>query len=304
MRWAAATGGRRSMVSPRAGSRPRTASFSIPRTAPRPSPFSCDVERGRCDGWFSGIRLACPLPRRSPCDDGIPHRRADRLSLRLRRLGHLNQAALLTLLERARWEALARGPGMDLFDRNGVWPAVRKAVIEYRAAAFARDVLRVETTVAGRGTTSMTLRHVVRRVSDDAPIADAEMVFVCIDRLGRATPIPDEIARFLGPLARPSGAGGGHEPIRVPAGDVELSVDVRGEGLPVLFVHGFPFDRTVWKHQLAALSRVRRIALDLRGVAASGAASTADGYALERYADDLVAVLDGLGARQAVLCGL
>ena len=28
--------------------------------------------------------------------------------------GHLNQAALLTLLERARWEALARGPGMDL----------------------------------------------------------------------------------------------------------------------------------------------------------------------------------------------
>jgi len=218
--------------------------------------------------------------------------------------GHLNQAALLTLLERARWEALAHGPGMDLFDRNGVWPAVRKAVIEYRAAAFARDVLRVETTVAGRGTTSMTLRHVVRRVSDDAPIADAEMVFVCIDRLGRATPIPDEIARFLGPLARPSGAGGGHEPIRVPAGDVELSVDVRGEGLPVLFVHGFPFDRTVWKHQLAALSRVRRIALDLRGVGASGAASTADGYALERYADDLVAVLDGLGARQAVLCGL
>src|SRR5205814_1609023 len=29
--------------------------------------------------------------------------------------GHLNQAALLTLLERARWEALARGPGMALF---------------------------------------------------------------------------------------------------------------------------------------------------------------------------------------------
>src|SRR2546430_2193183 len=44
--------------------------------------------------------------------------------------GHLNQAALLTLLERARWQALARGPGMDLFDRNGVWPAARKAVIE------------------------------------------------------------------------------------------------------------------------------------------------------------------------------
>src|SRR5207247_1970513 len=151
--------------------------------------------------------------------------------------GHLNQAALLTLLERARWDALARGPGMDLFDRNGVWPAVRKATIEYRAPAFARDVLRVETTVVGRGTTSLTLHHVVRRVSADAAVAEAAMVFVCIERLGRATPIPDEIARFLGP--RPSaggggGGGGGHQPIRVSVGDVELAVEVRGDGVPVL----------------------------------------------------------------------
>jgi 3-oxoadipate enol-lactonase len=213
--------------------------------------------------------------------------------------GHLNQAALLTLLERARWDALARGPGMDLFDRNGVWPAVRKATIEYRAPVFARDVLRVETTVVGRGTTSMTLRHVVRRASDDAAVAEAVMVFVCIDRVGRATPIPDEIARFLGPRA-----SGGHQPIRVPAGDVELAVDVRGEGLPVLFVHGFPFDRSVWRHQLATLSRVRRIAPDFRGVGDSGAPPGADGYSLTRYADDLVAVLDAVGVRQAVLCGL
>jgi YbgC/YbaW family acyl-CoA thioester hydrolase len=213
--------------------------------------------------------------------------------------GHLNQAALLTLLERARWDALARGPGMDLFDRNGVWPAVRKATIENRAPAFAREVLRVETTVVGRGTTSMTLRHVVRRASDGAAVAEAEMVLVCIDRLGRATPIPDEIARFLGPRA-----SGGHQPIRVPAGDVELAVDVRGEGLPVLFVHGFPFDRTVWRHQLATLSRVRRIAPDFRGVGDSGAPPGADGYSLTRYADDLVAVLDAVGVRQAVLCGL
>ncbi|HYL22339.1 MAG TPA: thioesterase family protein, partial [Gemmatimonadales bacterium] len=172
--------------------------------------------------------------------------------------GHLNQAALLTILERARWDALARGPGMDLFDRNGVWPAVRKAIIEYKAPVYAREVLRVETSVTHRGTTSMTLRHVVRRISDEAQVAEAEMVFVCIDRLGRATPIPDEIARFLGhsPALRP---GGAHQPLRVPVGDVELAVDVRGDGLPVLFVHGFPFDRTVWRHQLAALTRVRRI---------------------------------------------
>ena len=213
--------------------------------------------------------------------------------------GHLNQAALLTLLERARWDGLARGPGMDLFDRNGVWPAVRKATIEYKSPVFARDIVRVETSVLSRGTTSMTLHHVVRRVSDEMLAAEADIVFVCIDRLGRATPLPDEIVRFLGP--RSTGADAA---LRVPSGGVELAVDVRGDGVPVLFVHGFPFDRTVWRHQLATLSRARRIAPDLRGVGGSGSPPAPGGYSLAQYADDVVAVLDAVGARDVVLCGL
>ena len=36
--------------------------------------------------------------------------------------GHLNQASFLSLFERARWEMLARGPGMDVFTRAGAWP--------------------------------------------------------------------------------------------------------------------------------------------------------------------------------------
>src|SRR3989475_780027 len=189
---------------------------------------------------------------------------------------------------------------MDLFDRNGVWPAARKAVIEYKAGVYPRDVLRIETLVAHRGTTSVTLRHVVRRVSDGVVAAEAEIVFVCVDRVGRATPFPEEIARFLGPRTSAS-----HQPIRVPAGDAELAVDVRGTGgTPVLFVHGFPFDRTMWRHQLAALTRCKRIAPDLRGVGASTAPAGADGYSLGRYADDLVAVLDTLGVGSIAVCGL
>lgn len=211
--------------------------------------------------------------------------------------GHLNQAAMLALLERARWEALARGPGMDVFDRNGVWPAVRKVTVEYKAGVYPREVLRIETVVAYRGTTSFTLRNVVHRVPDDTVAAEAELVFVCIDRLGRATPIPEEIARVLGPRTT-----GGHAPTRVPAGDAELAVDVRGEGVPVLFVHGFPFDRTMWRHQIAALARCRRVAPDLRGV--GGSTAPPDGHSLARYADDLIAVLDALGVGQAVVCGL
>jgi 3-oxoadipate enol-lactonase len=212
--------------------------------------------------------------------------------------GHLNQAALLTLLERARWDALARGPGMDLFDRNGIWPAVRKATIEYMAPVFARDLVRVEISVMNRGTTSFTLHHVVRRASDDTLAAEADMVFVCIDRLGRATPLPEEVIRFLGPRSTADTL------LRVSSGGVELAVDVRGDGIPVLFVHGFPFDRTMWRHQLATLSRTRRIAPDLRGVGGSAGPAAADGYSLAQYADDVVAVLDALGIREAVLCGL
>lgn len=100
---------------------------------------------------------------------------------------------------------------------------------------------------------------------------------------------------------RPSGA---HAPLRVAAGDVQLAVEVRGDGLPVLLVHGFPLDRTVWRHQFATLGRVRRIAPDLRGVGGSVAPAGADGYSLARYADDLVAVLDGVGVGDAVVCGL
>ena len=55
--------------------------------------------------------------------------------------GHLNEASFLALFERARWDALAKGPGMDLFKRNRVWPAVRKATVDYRAADEAQNLL-------------------------------------------------------------------------------------------------------------------------------------------------------------------
>ncbi len=217
--------------------------------------------------------------------------------------GHLNEAAFLALFERARSDSLAKGPGMDLFQRNHVWPAARKATVDYRAAASPGDVLRVETVIADRGTTSFTVHHVAKRPADGVLIAEASLVFVCIDRAGRPTPLPDEVARaFGGPR------GTARDPLRVPVDGADLAVEVRGEGgggggsAPILLVHGFPFDRSMWRHQLVALSRWKRIAPDLRGAGASSA--PADGYSMARYADDLVAVLDALGVEQAVMCGL
>src|SRR2546428_1719298 len=61
------------------------------------------------------------------------------------------------------------------------------------------------------------------------------------------------------------------------------------------------FDRNgVWP---AALTRWKRIAPDLRGAGVSSAGGP-DGYSIARYADDLVAILDALGVREAVVCGL
>lgn len=211
--------------------------------------------------------------------------------------GHLNEASFLALFERARWDALAKGPGMDLFKRNQVWPAVRKATVEYRAGAFPGDVLSVDTAVTDRGTTSFTMQHAAKRVADGVLVAEATLVFVCIDRAGRPTPIPEEVARALG-----GPRGTARDPLRVPVEGADLAVEVRGEGAPILFIHGFPLDRTMWRHQLAGLSRWKRIAPDLRGAGASSA--PADGYSVARYADDIVQVLDTLGLERVVVCGL
>lgn len=210
--------------------------------------------------------------------------------------GHLNQASFLALFERARWELMARGPGMDVFARNKVWPAVRKAAVEYIAAAFPGDVLRFGLTLVRYGRTSFTLRQVAQRVRDDALIATAEFIFVCIDSGGRPTPVPVEFTSFL--TARPSGAGAE----RVTVNGVSLAVDVRGDGPAILFVHGYPLDRTIWGPQLDGLDGWRRIAPDLRGLGQSDAPDL--GYAMGTYAEDLVALLDALGVGRTVVCGL
>ena len=211
--------------------------------------------------------------------------------------GHLNQASFLSLFERARWEMLARGPGMDVFTRAGAWPAVRKTTIDYHAAAFPGDVLRFTQALVHLGRTSFTMRQTARRVKDDALIATAEFVFVCIDRDGKPVVVPGEVGHFMN--ARPSSRG---DTLRLTVNGVNLAVEVRGEGPAVLFVHGYPLDRTLWQHQLGALTGFRRIAPDLRGLGLSDAPDL--GYSMATYADDLAALLDALHVDQAVVVGL
>ncbi len=76
----------------------------------------------------------------------------------------------------------------------------------------------------------------------------------------------------------------------------------RGNGPPVLFLHGFPHNRGLWSAQLAGLSAQSHcISLDLRGF---GESSVAPPYSMDQYADDVAAFMDKLGIDRAIICGL
>jgi len=210
--------------------------------------------------------------------------------------GHLNQAAFVALFERARWEVMARGPGMDYFQRQRTTPVVRKSVVEYHAQAFPGDVLRFSQVLVHLGRTSFTLRQTARRVRDEILIATAELVFVCVDPQGGPVPVPESLPQVISdrPLAG--------NLRRMALNGVNLAVDVRGQGPALLFIHGYPLDHTLWEHQLAHLEGWMRIAPDLRGMGQSDAPDL--GYSMATYADDLLALLNSLGVERAVLCGL
>lgn len=86
------------------------------------------------------------------------------------------------------------------------------------------------------------------------------------------------------------------------AGGLELAYDDVGTGVPLLFIHGWPHNRTLWAAQLSGLpTQARCLAPDLRGF---GGSSVEPPYSIDQYADDLAAFLTMLGVERAVVCGL
>lgn len=77
------------------------------------------------------------------------------------------------------------------------------------------------------------------------------------------------------------------------------------DALPLVLVHGHPFDRGMWAPQLAAFSATRRVvAPDLRGYGASPVPDADAVTPLSVFADDIAALLDHLGIERCVLGGL
>jgi pimeloyl-ACP methyl ester carboxylesterase len=84
---------------------------------------------------------------------------------------------------------------------------------------------------------------------------------------------------------------------------IELAYTDEGQGPVVLMLHGFPFDRSMWRGQVEKLSEeFRVIAPDFRGHGETP--STREPSTMEELAEDLAALLDELNVPRAVVCGL
>jgi 3-oxoadipate enol-lactonase len=91
---------------------------------------------------------------------------------------------------------------------------------------------------------------------------------------------------------------------RATLSNVELAYVDRGTGPPVLLVHGFPLDNTMWAAQIDVLAEHSRvIAPDLRGFGQSslGDVDPNHGISMERYGDDLAELLTAIDIREPIV---
>ncbi len=83
---------------------------------------------------------------------------------------------------------------------------------------------------------------------------------------------------------------------------IELAYERRGKGTPLMLIHGYPLDHSIWNEVAAQLENDFALILpDLRGF---GESTTIESpYSISDIANDLAALLDSLGVEQTALAG-
>ncbi len=113
------------------------------------------------------------------------------------------------------------------------------------------------------------------------PIPSATILFECPTNFSCRTSITMTIAKING---------------------IDIAYDDTGSGSPVVFLHGYPFNRSLWNAQISALSNTYRlITPDLRG---HGDSAVTDSVTINEMATDVAGLLDTLGIERAVVGGL
>lgn len=83
---------------------------------------------------------------------------------------------------------------------------------------------------------------------------------------------------------------------------VELAFDRRGKGTPLVLIHGYPLDHSIWGDVVPLLENdFDLILLDMRGF--GGSAAIEPPYSMTDIAADLAAILDSLGIEKASFAG-
>lgn len=92
--------------------------------------------------------------------------------------------------------------------------------------------------------------------------------------------------------------------LKIQLNNFQLSYDDIGEGIiPIIFLHGYPFDKTMWQSQIDFLkSSYRLIPCDIRGFGKSK--DEISSLSIDLFGEDLISFMDKLNIDKAIICGL
>jgi len=125
--------------------------------------------------------------------------------------------------------------------------------------------------------------------------------------IAQQLPTPEQLAQYLPPLTPPptpaqAAQADQRQGAFVDVNGARIFYQVAGHGTPLLLIHGFPLSGQLYQSQLAGLSsHFQVITPDLRGF---GKSEAPDGNAsIATYAQDMLALLDRLGIKTAIIGG-
>ena len=84
---------------------------------------------------------------------------------------------------------------------------------------------------------------------------------------------------------------------------VAYNEEGKKNGPAIIFIHGFPFDKSMWDLQMESLKEdFRVIAYDIRGHGSSEAGN--ENFSIDIFTNDLLFLMDALEVEKPILCGL
>lgn len=106
----------------------------------------------------------------------------------------------LKYMERARSEFLGQVLGVSFFDFMDTEQCafvVRDISISYKKPAKLGEMIQVKTVLSKVVRTRLVFDQYIMKRGQDAPITTAQVVVVCIDKMGKPRAIPDTIRKDM-----------------------------------------------------------------------------------------------------------